>query len=98
MYRHLSIAAACLLALSAAAEARPDTRTMTCNQVQQLLQSQGAAVLTTGTHTYDRYVPQFSDQCPIYQQPQSTIVTTSDKRSCRVYRCENIERLFESDR
>ena len=45
------------------ADARPDTRKMTFAQTQALIQSQHAAVLSTGPNTYDRYVRQFGNEC-----------------------------------
>ncbi len=48
--------AAILIAATGFADARPDTRKMTCEQTQALIRSQHAAVLTTGQNTYDRYV------------------------------------------
>lgn len=87
-----------LLAATSVAEARPDTRSMTCQQVQTLLERQGATVLTTGTHTYDRYLPQFSTQCRQFEEPRQTSVPTSDTSSCRVFECQPIERLFGNDR
>lgn len=83
-----------ILAATAVAEARPDTRAMTCQQVQTLLERQGATVLTTGANTYDRYLPQFSDQCRQFEEPRQTSVPTSDKSSCRVFECQPIERFM----
>ena len=42
--------------IPAVAQARPDTRTMTCAQAAGLVQSQGAAVLQTSPRRYDRYL------------------------------------------
>ncbi len=81
-------------AMISEAAARPDTRRMSCDQVQDLLEN-GATVLTTGTHTYDRYVSQFSSQCRINQEPRRSSVPTADRDSCPVYRCEPVEYLFE---
>lgn len=50
MRRIALITAAILLAATGLAEARPDTRTMSCDQLRQLLQSRHAVVLTTGPH------------------------------------------------
>jgi hypothetical protein len=51
--------AAVLVAATAApasAQRRPDTLTMTCQQVGALVRAQGAIVLGTGPHIFDRYV------------------------------------------
>lgn len=69
------------------ANARPDTRNMTCSQTQALIQSQHAAVLTTGPDTYDRYVRQFGNECDAPYVPMVDYVPTSDGQ-CKVYRCE----------
>jgi hypothetical protein len=44
-----------LLACTAMA-ARPSTLNMTCGQARGLVATQGAIVLTTGRHTFDRFV------------------------------------------
>lgn len=79
--------AAILLAATGLTEARPDTRTMSCQQLQQLIQSQRAVVLTTGPNTYDRYVRQFGNECDWPQVPMSVYVPTRDGR-CPVYKCD----------
>ncbi|MBB6412239.1 hypothetical protein [Mesorhizobium sangaii] len=80
-------AAAILLAATSLAEARPDTRTMGCQELQQLIQSRRAVVLTTGPNTYDRYVRQFGIECDWPEVPTSAYVPTRDG-SCPVYRCD----------
>ena len=45
-----------LLLTATAAQARPDARTMTCEAVRALIDERGAAVITTGRHTYKRFV------------------------------------------
>jgi hypothetical protein len=79
--------AALMLAATGLAEARPDTRKMTCPQLQQMIQSQRAVVLTTGPNTYDRYVRQFGIECDWPEVPMSAYVPTRDG-SCPVYRCD----------
>ncbi len=54
-----ALAAAALVAGAAgpaSAQRRPDTLTMTCQQVGALVRAQGAIVLGTGPHVFDRYV------------------------------------------
>lgn len=70
-----------------AADARPDTRAMTCAQTQTLIQSRHAAVLSTGPDTYDRFVRQYGNECDWPEAPMSISVPTRDG-PCRVYRCE----------
>ncbi|WP_189546313.1 hypothetical protein [Mesorhizobium sp. M2E.F.Ca.ET.209.01.1.1] len=79
--------AAILLVATGLSEARPDTRTMICQQIQQLIQSKRAVVLTTGPNTYDRYVKQFGNECDWPQVPMSAYVPTRDGR-CPVYKCD----------
>ena len=45
-----------LAALAAPVMARPSTLSMTCQQAQNLVLRQGAIVMTTGRHTYARFV------------------------------------------
>jgi len=87
MHSTVWIAGAMLFAVTAAADARPDARRMTCEQVQSLIQSHRAAVLTTGRDTYDRYVRQFGNECDWPEVPSAASVPTRDG-PCRVYRCE----------
>jgi hypothetical protein len=48
--------AATLTVLPETAAARPDTRQMTCAQANALVKERGAVVMTTGRHTYRRFV------------------------------------------
>ena len=88
MLARLTIAVALLGALSSPllAQGRPDARQMTCGQVQDLIDRRGAVVLTTGRHTYDRYVAagQF---CSIGETSTMATIATRDTNQCRVYRC-----------
>ncbi|CAN7557269.1 hypothetical protein [Mesorhizobium caraganae] len=78
---------AIVIAAANFADARPDTRKMTCAQTQALIQSQHAAVLSTGPNTYDRYVRQFGNECDAPSLPMVEYVPASDGQ-CMVYRCE----------
>jgi hypothetical protein len=80
-------AAVLLLAATGFADARPDTRAMSCQQLQQTIQSHHAVVLTTGPNTYDRYVRQFGNECDWPEVPTAAYVPTRDGH-CPVYRCE----------
>jgi hypothetical protein len=80
-------AAGVLLAATSLADARPDTRAMTCEQIHALIQSRYAVVFTTGKNTYDRYVRQFGNECDWPQVPMSAYVDTRDGR-CPLYRCD----------
>ncbi|SFP98634.1 hypothetical protein SAMN03159463_05320 [Mesorhizobium sp. NFR06] len=80
-------AAAMIIAATNFADARPDTRKMTCEQTRSLIQSRHAVVLSTGPNTYDRYVRQFGNDCDAPYVPMVDYVPVSDGR-CMVYRCE----------
>ena len=75
-----------------AAEARPDTRSMTCAQAQDFVRRHGAVVMTTGRHTYQRIVSQHR-YCDPWQQLFPERAPTRDAPQCVVgYRCD--EPLF----
>lgn len=52
----LAAALVAATAAPAAAQRRPDTLTMTCQQVGALVRARGAIVLGTGPNIFDRYV------------------------------------------
>lgn len=85
-----------LVVVAGTAFARPDTRGMTCQQTQRLILRSGAIVLTTGQHTYDRYV---ADQrfCSTPYVPTWTSVRTKDTAQCPVLNCQMWVRLFNDD-
>jgi hypothetical protein len=82
-----------LLLISAASfgHARPDARTLTCSQVQALLDKEGAAVVVTGPRTFDRYVSaQASCGGLEIQRPAS--IATKDTDQCQVHTCQRRSR------
>lgn len=83
----LAAAAAVVLATTAGAYARPDARSMTCSQVRSLIRAEGAVVMTTGRHTYDRFVST-RGACLRPEIPWQTTVATRDGQ-CPVYHCVN---------
>jgi hypothetical protein len=85
----ITIAAA--FAVTANAQTRPDARNMTCHQVQSLIADRGAAVITTGRHTYDRYVAH-QGYCAVPYTTRPHLISTRDG-ACSVLRCA--EPLFE---
>lgn len=76
-----------VLAATGLAEARPDSRAMSCAEIQARIQSRHAVVLTTGPNTYDRYVRQFGNECDWPEVPMSAYIPARDGH-CPVYRCE----------
>lgn len=76
-----------LLAATSLAEARQSTLNMRCRQAAALVYSQGAVVLSTGRHTYDRFVaaPNF---CMVGEYADHAYAPTRDGR-CRLgYVCK----------
>jgi hypothetical protein len=90
------IAALMAVGTASAALARPDARNMTCEQAQRLIERSGAVVMTTGRHTYDRFVGG-RGQCSWPEVPMVTYVRTSDTRQCPVYNCQYYEPPIGSD-
>ncbi len=93
--RLLQMAAiAAVLFSSPADAARPDVRTMSCGQAQSLVQSRGAVVLSTGQHTYDRFVAT-AQFCSSDQVLERTWVTTQGGARCSVgYICRPRFKVF----
>jgi hypothetical protein len=88
--RSLILLAACTLVsmpMAALAQGRPSTLAMTCGQARGFLSAQGAAVLGTGGHTYDRFVRDRSF-CEPTQITRNAFVPTRDTPDCPIgYRC-----------
>jgi hypothetical protein len=69
------------------AMARPDTRTMTCQQAQDFVRRSGAVVMTTGQHTYERLVSN-QGYCDFDEMTWLKVAPTKDNPKCRVgYYC-----------
>jgi hypothetical protein len=77
------VAAAAALAGGAQAQ-RPDTRAMTCAQVNQLVQQYGQVVMTTGQHTYQRFVANWG-YCDRWQETWPEYAPTRDTPRCPVH-------------
>ena len=78
------IAAAALAAAGASpALARQSTTAMSCSQAQKLVRSSGAIVLSTGRHTYARFVAN-GNYCAAAEYPVWTYARTRDSRRCLV--------------
>ena len=87
-------AIAAVLVPSLADAARPDARTMSCAQAQSLVRSRGAVVLTTGQHTYDRFVAT-AQFCSSDQVLERTWITTNGGDRCDVgYICRQRFKSF----
>ncbi|MBX3530897.1 MAG: hypothetical protein KF849_09840 [Rhizobiaceae bacterium] len=87
----LAVAAALAMAATATLAAnRPDTRSMSCERVQSLIRDRGAVVMTTGRHTYERFVARDS-ACYRPEIAWQTTVRAKDTGACPVYHCINEE-------
>lgn len=68
------------------AEARPDTRTLSCAQAKALVDREGAITLSTGDVTYQRFVAG-SSQCRPLGVARTAYAPTRDDRNCRLQTC-----------
>jgi hypothetical protein len=84
------VLAAALVALSAGptfAE-RPSTLAMSCQQAQSLIAKRGAVVMSTGRHTYDRFVAS-EGFCLHGEYADTAWVPTRDASRCAIgYTCK----------
>lgn len=76
-----------VLAIPAAAQTRPSSTTMTCQQTVRLVQTRGALVLGTGGQTYDRFVRDRSF-CEPTEIARRAFRPTRDNPTCLIgYTC-----------
>ncbi|WP_293864065.1 hypothetical protein [uncultured Alsobacter sp.] len=80
------IAGALVGSLPAFAQSRPDSLTMTCDQVRATIARQGVAVIGTGANVYDRYVVD-ARFCSATQVTRPDFLKTRDVSACLVYTC-----------
>lgn len=73
-----------LAGTAAAAESRPDIRTMSCAEVRALVFQRGAVVVTTGDNTYERYVDDQLQCQPFDEIADPAVATTLDNPECWV--------------
>jgi hypothetical protein len=79
--------AAMMVTAPAAAQTRPSTVTMTCQQAVGLVQARGALVLGTGGQTYDRFVRDRSF-CEVTEIARRAFRPTRDNPACLIgYTC-----------
>ena len=64
--------------------ARPDARAMTCAGLNALIAREGAVVVTTGPHTYQRFVASWGF-CDPWEMLQPVYQVTADNRRCVVH-------------
>jgi hypothetical protein len=65
------------------AQPRPSTLAMSCQQARALVASRGAIVLSTGRHTYDRFVAHVGF-CEIEQTTEPAFEPTADHPQCPI--------------
>jgi hypothetical protein len=95
MRKSLLTVFAVIVAGTSVAQARPSTLSMTCGQAAATVASYGAAVLSTGPNTYDRFVANISFCLPGEYTKQAT-APTLDTPYCPIgYTCE--QRRFRRD-
>lgn len=83
-----------MLTVPALAQARPDTRQLTCEQAKAMLDERGNVVFTTGSRTYERLVADFR-HCQRNEVLRRVWVITKDKRNCQLgHRC--VPRTFSN--
>ena len=83
MRRPACIVVATLLAATSVAEARPNTTAMSCGEAAATVARAGAIVLTTGDHTYDRFVAA-TTFCLGGEVTEPGIAPTVDSERCQV--------------
>jgi hypothetical protein len=85
--RALFLSLALGLSASGALAQRPSTLAMSCAEANALVASAGSIVLSTGPHTYDRFVSQGSF-CSFGEHLWPAKAPTVDARHCRLaYTC-----------
>ncbi|MBO6508039.1 MAG: hypothetical protein JJ979_06085 [Roseibium sp.] len=72
---------------------RVDSRSLTCSQVQSMINQRGAVLLSTGQYTFDRYVSN-RNQCQHGEVLYRDTVPTKDNGRCRVQRCADDFRFY----
>lgn len=88
----LTALALAISVVPASAIARYDTKAYSCDQIQSLVQRDGAAILryrsSRGALLYDRYVAT-GLQCAYNKRPIFRTVPTRDKAACGVTSCRD---------
>ncbi len=77
------LAASMTVAMTSIASARPDTRSMTCQQARAVVQQYKAIVMSTGQYTYERIVIG-QGYCSSTQISKPLYAPTVDVERCKV--------------
>lgn len=85
-----ALAATAVFAASVA-QARPYTPIMTCGEAANTVSVNGAIVMDTGPHTYDRFVISRA-YCTPHEYTKAAYAYTANNPQCAVgYTCEHLE-------
>lgn len=87
--KRLCLVGVLLLGGVGAADARPDTRELSCSQAQALVNERGGITLSTGRFTYDRFVSSRRFCTLIQTRATPVFVPTADTRHCRLLSCRS---------
>ena len=79
------------------AHARPDTRTMSCAAVNQLVEREGAVVMSTGRHTFERFASS-GRFCDRGERIEPRYVPAADTKQCIVNGVCTRNDIFDSSR
>lgn len=69
---------------NAEAQGRPDTRNMTCTQAKALVVKRGEVVMTTGAHTFDRFIADARYCVSRTMLTATAFAPTKDNKQCPV--------------
>jgi hypothetical protein len=70
-------------------DARPNTTAMSCREAEATVQRAGAIVMSTGPHTYQRFVAGISS-CSLGEDVEPGTARTRDSERCQVgYLCKH---------
>lgn len=97
MQKSLLVAMAALMGAATIAEARPSTTAMTCAQATATVASAGKIVLSTGPHTFDRFVSG-GMHCMPGERAHAVTAPTIDMPHCRLgFTCKRRAPRFHND-
>jgi len=97
MRRSLVAGLAALLAATSVAQARPSTLDMSCAEAAATVASYGAAVLSTGPYTYDRFVVH-NGFCLPTEDAKPASAPTLDTPYCNLgYTCDERRPFNDTD-
>jgi hypothetical protein len=95
--KRLLISALLLVTTTMPLAARPNTLAMSCRQAQSLVASEGAVVMSTGKHTYARFVAD-AGYCETAEWAHSATAPTKDRKACPLgYICDTAPPIWYDD-